>query len=246
MRKALSGPGHLHPHTSSRGCGFSPRSGRRSLSRVLAGAQAATTTPCEANPRRRRLPPPGPQIASVHDRGEKPQPRPPPPPKNPTPNHPHSPRKGRRRQHDLDVEAAGAAGGATAKPGRARRKRPRNVGRLVRRIRHEAQRSAGDVGNEQPTAKGWWARRPVSTSEERASATASAETEPFGRYHSTTELTRPKTSREVSRGLRSPRRSPSAMAAAARSATRWSNSRRRSSASRSAAVLPRTRSSSVT
>ncbi len=44
----------------------------------------------------------------------------------------------------------------------------------------------------------------------------------------------------------SPRSSPSRTAAAKSPATRWSNSRRRSSAHRSVSVLPRTRSSSVT
>lgn len=74
----------------------------------------------------------------------------------------------------------------------------------------------------------------------------SAVPRPSGRYHSTIELIIPKSSRVASRTSTSPRTSPSAAAALSSSATRWSKSRRRSSAQRSVPVLPRTRSSSVT
>ena len=91
-------------------------------------------------------------------------------------------------------------------------------------------------------------RRPVEGQLTTASATWSPSEPPpgCGRYHSTREFTMPKSSRVASRMSTSARRSPSAAAAFSRSATRWSNSRRRSMAQRSVCVLPRTRSSRVT
>jgi hypothetical protein len=60
------------------------------------------------------------------------------------------------------------------------------------------------------------------------------------------ELTMPNSSRAVTAGLTSGRMSPSRLASLTRPATTRSKARRRSRASRSARVLPRTRSSTVT
>jgi hypothetical protein len=67
-----------------------------------------------------------------------------------------------------------------------------------------------------------------------------------GRYHSTTELTRPNSSRAVISASTSGRMSPSRTACSISSATNRSKARRWARAARSTSVLPRTRSSSVT
>ena len=79
-----------------------------------------------------------------------------------------------------------------------------------------------------------------------SSASFSGEREPPGLYHSTMELMVPKSSRVTVRGSMSWRSDPSSRAAEIRAATLWSKVRRRSIASRSISVLPRSRSSRVT
>ena len=86
----------------------------------------------------------------------------------------------------------------------------------------------------------------IAETAEAAEAAEAAGPDETGRYHSTIELTVPNSSRAVSRGSMSARMSPSRSASSTRFATSASKERRRASAARSTAVLPRTRSSSVT
>ena len=82
---------------------------------------------------------------------------------------------------------------------------------------------------------------------ERDGADGVRDAVPFaGRYHSTSELTRPNSSRAVTFGSTSGRMSPAASASRTSPATYRSNWRRRARATRSTSVLPRIRSSSVT
>src|SRR5690606_4370902 len=101
-------------------------------------------------------------------------------------------------------------------------------------------------GGHPPASGGAAARRPSKMNVVTASARASPDRSPPGRYHSMRELTVPNMSLLARRGSRSGRMPPSAAARATSSATRWSNSRRRARARFSASLLPCTRSSSVT
>jgi hypothetical protein len=89
-------------------------------------------------------------------------------------------------------------------------------------------------------------RSPSKATATMTSARSPERPAPRGRYHSTTELIIPYSSRATRAGSTSCRRSPSSLACVTRLATAVSNSRRRAIARRSALVFPRTRSSSVT